>query len=671
MPATPRTALRRSARLTEAPVLTRVVASGRGLLGHRARNVAALVGLVASAIVVPLGSAAASTVTSPSGGFTFSVSNGDLTLTGCDGACPSTLVIPSSIGGDPVTAIGDGAFNSVGLTSVTIPDSVTSIGANAFSNNTIAAVSIPNSVTAIGSSSFAANDMGAVTIGDSVTSIGAGAFEVDNLTSVYIPNSVLTIGDSAFQFNNNLNAATIGDSVTTIGDHAFEDDSLTSVSIPNSVITIGVSAFSFNPNLDSATIGDSVTTIGDRAFLNANLSAVTIPDSVTTIGAEAFESNPLGTVTIPNSVVTVGAYAFFQNWKLDSVTVGDSVASIGGGAFGDDDLSSVTFLGAPPTFGGGVFFGTAGNPAFYPASIPSWTTQASAVAPLTLTPEAGVTTLVPRAVGPFAAQLLASLANPASDTVTSTQFCLSTAPFVSGTCPGTLAPASGTTTLSAIVPLRPATTYYVEFEAMDATSSLALDGGVVSFTTPSFHPPAATQAPLNVTTTSATVGTPLTLVASGGSGAGALTFTLVDPGSAGCVLSGDVLSATGPGTCVVSATKAGDATYAPATSPPTTVTVAAPPPPPTTTTTVPRPEINRVLGVARVGRTVSVRVLGVGLAGRPRLTLDEPGASLTLTHDDGRVLVVRVRVRAGAATGWRVLIVEVDGIRLRVRLRVV
>ena len=671
MPTTARTPGPRSTRLTEAPVLTRVVASARRLRGRRARSVAALLGLVAAAAVVPLGTAGASTVSSPSDGFTFIVSNGDLTLTGCDGACPTALTIPSSIGGDPVTAIGDGAFRQVGLTSVTIPDSVTSIGADAFFNNSIAAVSIPNSVTAIGSSSFASNAMGAVTIGDSVTSIGTNAFEDDNLTSVAIPNSVLTLGDSAFQFNNNLTSAAIGDSVTSIGGGAFEDDDLASVSIPNSVTTIGAGAFSYNPNLDSATIGDSVTTIGDQAFFNANLSAVTIPDSVTSIGAGAFEDNLLSTVAIPNSVVSVGDYAFSQNLNLSSVTVGDTVASIGSGAFANNYLSSVTFLGAPPTFGSGAFSGTAGSPAYYPASIPSWTAEASAVAPLTLTPEAGATTLAPRAVGPFGAELAASLANPVADVVTGAQFCLSTAPFVSGACPGARVPASGTTTPSADVPVRPATTYYVEFEAFDSTSSLPLDGGVVAFTTPAFHPPAAPQAPLSVTTTSAIAGTPLTLVASGGSGTGALTFTLVEAGSAGCALSGDVLSATGPGTCVVSAAKAGDATFAPATSPPTTVTVTAPPPPPTTTTTVPRPEITRVLGVARVGRTVSVRVLGVGLEGRPRLTLDEPGASLILTRDDGTVLVVRVRVRAGAATGWRVLTVELAGIQLRARLRVV
>ena len=61
------------------------------------------------------------------------------------------FVIPSSIGGDPVTEIGDYAFNSIPLTSVTIPSSVTSIGEFAFYYDGLTSVTIPLiQVTSIG-----------------------------------------------------------------------------------------------------------------------------------------------------------------------------------------------------------------------------------------------------------------------------------------------------------------------------------------------------------------------------------------------------------------------------------------------------------------------------------------------------------------------------------------
>jgi len=67
----------------------------------------------------------------------------------------SILVIPSEIFGQPVTAIGEKAFENCGLTSVTIPNSVTSIGAGAFMKNKLTSIVIPNSVRNIGNGAFA------------------------------------------------------------------------------------------------------------------------------------------------------------------------------------------------------------------------------------------------------------------------------------------------------------------------------------------------------------------------------------------------------------------------------------------------------------------------------------------------------------------------------------
>jgi len=100
-------------------------------------------------------------------------------------ACTKDVDIPSSIGGVEVTSIGNSAFESNQLTSVTIPDSVTSIGNGAFSYNQLTSVTIPDSVTSIGDSAFAYNQLTSVTIPDSVTTIGEGAFGANNPTHSY------------------------------------------------------------------------------------------------------------------------------------------------------------------------------------------------------------------------------------------------------------------------------------------------------------------------------------------------------------------------------------------------------------------------------------------------------------------------------------------------------
>ncbi|MDR2693274.1 MAG: leucine-rich repeat protein [Chitinispirillales bacterium] len=99
------------------------------------------------------------------------------------------LVIPDKAWGNPVTAIGDGAFANSGLTGITIPNSVTSIGSRAFANNSIGSVTIPNSVTFIGDNAFAYSQLTKLTILNSrYTSIGNGAFSGCNF-AIKIPGS--------------------------------------------------------------------------------------------------------------------------------------------------------------------------------------------------------------------------------------------------------------------------------------------------------------------------------------------------------------------------------------------------------------------------------------------------------------------------------------------------
>jgi hypothetical protein len=199
-------------------------------------------------------------------GFTYTQSGGAVTVTGCDGACPTTLDIPAVLGGYFVTSIGDEAFLMQSLVALTIPSTVTTIGATAFAMNDLTTVTIPNSLTSIGGGAFASNDLSTVTIPDSVTSIGDYAFNTNALTTVTIPNSVTTIGASAF-FNNDLTTVTIGNSVTSIGASAFAYNALTTVTIPNSVTSVGTEAFAYNA-LTSATFLGNPPEYGALVFRN-------------------------------------------------------------------------------------------------------------------------------------------------------------------------------------------------------------------------------------------------------------------------------------------------------------------------------------------------------------------------------------------------------------------
>ncbi|MBO5466872.1 MAG: leucine-rich repeat domain-containing protein [Prevotella sp.] len=301
-----------------------------------------------------------------------------------------------------VTSIGDEAFLSCSLTSVTIPNSVTSIGDEAFCYcSSLTSVTIPNSVTSIGSSAFYGTAWynnqpdGLVYAGKvaykykgtmpSNTSIelaegtlgitGYAFYGCSNLTSITIPDGVTSIGNYAFYNCSILTSITIPNGVISIGDHTFCGcSSLTSVTIPNSVTSIGEYAFDGCSSLTSVHIldiaawcnikFDSYTSnplcYAEHLYMNGKeITELKIPDGVTSIGNYAFsDCRSLTSITIPDGVTRIGDYTFYYCRSLTSVTIPDGVTSIGDDAFrGCSSLTSVTIPENITQIEEGTFYG--------------------------------------------------------------------------------------------------------------------------------------------------------------------------------------------------------------------------------------------------------------------------------------------------------------------------
>ena len=264
--------------------------------------------------IIPMGAFTASAATS--GYYTYTVSNNKATITACDTSISGAVTIPSTLGGYPVTAIGDSAFSWCNLlTSITIPKSVTSIGNSAFSGcSNLTSITIPDNVTIIGTYAFYyCSSLTTVTIGKRVASIGASAFEDCSLLSAINVSS----NNSCFS---SLDGVLYNKEKTELICYPA-GRSETSYTIPGSVKTIGDSAFFWCNSLSSITIPNSVKSIGDSAFSGCGrLSSITIPKSVTSIGDYAFYyCSRLTTVTIPNNVTSIGSYAFNNCSKLSEV----------------------------------------------------------------------------------------------------------------------------------------------------------------------------------------------------------------------------------------------------------------------------------------------------------------------------------------------------------------
>lgn len=232
----------------------------------------------------------------------------------------STVILPSTISGWPVTKIGEAAFqDNTTITSVTIPDSVTEIGANAFAGCTnLTSVTYEGdwSKLTIQSGNPAVEDAAKDAANEQlfdfkftpdntaviVTRYNGTAADV-TIPSRYKGKPVTMIDHAAF-FNSVVTSVTIPDSVTSIGDDAFVNcPQLTNISIPNSVTYIGFSAFSSCTSLKSITLPSSLSFISGALFLGCSqLTTIHIPVSVTSIGNNAFVDCPsLMTVTYPGS----------------------------------------------------------------------------------------------------------------------------------------------------------------------------------------------------------------------------------------------------------------------------------------------------------------------------------------------------------------------------------
>jgi len=319
-----------------------------------------------------------------------------------------TVRIPPKIKNQTVVIIGNGAFESMELISVVIPDTVVTIGKYAFSErsgeamttNQLTSIIIPDSVTIIDIGAFKDNQLSNVNLGKRVNIINDYAFSGNQITNITIPNSVSIIGESAFA-NNPLTRITIPGSVIELISnesrgknfsnpprkanpfsfipsleyisvdptnknfvsidgvlysydrkilYAYPSAKGDAYTIPNGVTEIASRAFA-GSQIERISIPNGLLIIGEGAFMRANLSSIDMSNSVTQIGGYAFFENGLTTVNISNSTRTIGKWAFAMN-QLTSVIIPNSVTTIEPHAFGwNNQLTSIT-IGANVTLGG-------------------------------------------------------------------------------------------------------------------------------------------------------------------------------------------------------------------------------------------------------------------------------------------------------------------------------
>ncbi len=202
--------------------------------------------------------------------FEYFESNGEITITGYTGS-ELDVVIPDEIGGYPVTAIAEKAFQlNKTVRSFTIGSKIRSIGSCAFAR----CASLTNIYVDRANPYYQSID-GVLYSGDGKTllsyptakayssypvasgteTIGEYAFFHSKVQTIFLPDTVSTIGDYAFYYAGELSSINFPTALTSIGDSAFfACQSLTAVDIPATITQIGPSAWAACTSLPAITV---------------------------------------------------------------------------------------------------------------------------------------------------------------------------------------------------------------------------------------------------------------------------------------------------------------------------------------------------------------------------------------------------------------------------------
>lgn len=228
--------------------------------------------------------------------YSYSIENNHAIIQSADTSISGYVLIPSTLGGYPVGAIGRAAFlNCVGITGIAFPDntSITNIGSHAFQGCTgLLHAALPAGLTDLEAGLFyGCSNLVSVTLPDSLLTIGAAAFaQCESLQSINLPVDLQTIGESAFLNARHLAAIQFPDNCRIAEEQVcYEGRSLASITLSSQLQDIQNRAFYNCIGLTRVDMDAPSVILGDQAFAGcAALEKVVFHNGLAALGANVF-----------------------------------------------------------------------------------------------------------------------------------------------------------------------------------------------------------------------------------------------------------------------------------------------------------------------------------------------------------------------------------------------
>lgn len=261
------------------------------------------------------------------------------------------IVIPETVGGYTVVAIGEQAFANLNndaksISSISIPKTVKTIGNQAFKGcYNLKSITLPATLESIGNMVFNGSAIETITIsnGDTPLAIGESGSVVgtcltfDGLKTVYVGRDISLpdycqewIGRSTFANAPTITDVTYGPKVTMIHPGEFyRNKVIQRVTFLMDEIEIPDETFHEAEGLTTVLLPQRVTAIGEQAFRTVpSLTSLTLPPTINKIGKDAFNGcKAIKQITIPATATSIG-YAAFQHSSLEKCTIIDSEQSL-------------------------------------------------------------------------------------------------------------------------------------------------------------------------------------------------------------------------------------------------------------------------------------------------------------------------------------------------------
>lgn len=341
--------------------------------------------------------------------YEYSIDNGTAIITKNTGVC-WYIILPTELGGYPVTAVGpDAFFNNQYLKSVIVPEGYLTIMSSAFSYCTnLRQIDLPDSLLGLNSNAFRQDPLLTEITIPAKTELWRNPFtDCDGLTNIILDEQAKNLmkisnalysadGTYLFSYPAGLNETVfnVPDGTKTIGYNSLRSTQFTEITLPASVQTIEDYALVNCSNLKKIVIPQTVSSIGENTFYNCgnvtiyapansyaesfakanNIPVVNIAASVdcgsaltwayangvlTLSGAGdmwdyaagyapwAMHAESITQIQLPSELTGIGANAFANCSHVKSIELSQSIISIGEGAFeGCNELLIICHAGS-------------------------------------------------------------------------------------------------------------------------------------------------------------------------------------------------------------------------------------------------------------------------------------------------------------------------------------